>query len=85
MGIFSAIVLFPLAPVRGVIALGELIQRQVDQQTRNPAVVRKQLEELEEARERGEISPEEEDEAQDEVLGSIVAPAAADTTSDKDE
>jgi cytochrome c-type biogenesis protein CcmI len=68
MGIFSAIVGLPLVPVRGVISLGEVIARQVDQELHNPAVTRRQLEELEEARERGEISAEEESEAQEEIL-----------------
>ena len=47
MGILSAIVGLPLAPVRGVIALGEVIARQVDQELHNPATTRRQLEELE--------------------------------------
>jgi len=68
MGILSAIVGLPLAPVRGVVALGEVIARQVDQELHNPATTRRQLEELEEARERGEISAEEESEAQEEIL-----------------
>jgi cytochrome c-type biogenesis protein CcmH/NrfG len=68
MGIFSTIFGLPLAPMRGVIALGEVIARQVDQELHNPAVTRRQLEELEQARERGEISAEEETEAQEEIL-----------------
>jgi cytochrome c-type biogenesis protein CcmH/NrfG len=68
MGIFSTIFGLPLAPMRGVIALGEVIARQVDQELHNPAVTRRQLEELEQARERGEISAEEESEAQEEIL-----------------
>jgi hypothetical protein len=73
MGLFTSLVTWPLAPVRGVVALAELIERRADQELRNPATTRRQLEELEEARERGELSPEEEDEAQDEILEATIA------------
>ena len=80
MGIFSSIVLLPLAPVRGVVALAEVIQRQAEQELYNPATTRRQLEELEEARRQGEISAEEEEEAQEEILESRMTPKAAETT-----
>jgi cytochrome c-type biogenesis protein CcmH/NrfG len=76
MGIFSAIAGLPLAPVRGVVALAEVIARQVDQELNNPAMTRRQLEELEQARERGEISAEEESEAQEEILQTRLRPAS---------
>ena len=78
MGLFSAIILSPLAPVRGLISLGELVQRQVEQELHNPARTRRQLEELEEARRRGEISPEEEHEAQEQILETQLTPKAPD-------
>ncbi len=77
VGVFSAIVTWPLAPVRGVVSLAELIQRRVDQEMNNPAVTRKQLEELDEARERGEISREEEARAQDRIIETKITPGAA--------
>jgi Gas vesicle protein G len=77
MGLVSNILLWPLAPVRGVVALGELIQRRVDQEMHNPARTRQQLEELEEARKRGLVSAEEEDEMQDEILDAMITPGAA--------
>ena len=79
MGLFSAIVTLPLAPVRGVIWLGETIQRQVEQELNNPARTRRQLEELAEARERGEISAEEEKHAQQQILETKIKPAAPST------
>lgn len=72
MGLFSAIVLAPLAPVRGVVALAEVIQRQVEQEMHNPATTRRQLEELQEAREKGEISADQEKEVQEEILESRI-------------
>jgi cytochrome c-type biogenesis protein CcmH/NrfG len=80
MGIFSGIIGLPLAPVRGVIALSEVIARQVEQERNNPATTRRQLEELEEARERGEISAEEESEAQEEILQTRLRPAGVEPT-----
>ena len=74
MGFFSAIVLSPLAPVRGVIWLGNVIQRQVDQQLHDPATTRRQLEALQEARERDEITAEEEKQAQQQILQARMTP-----------
>jgi Gas vesicle protein G len=74
MALFTGILLLPLAPVRGVVKLAEVIQREVDKEMNNPARTRAQLEELEEKRERGEISPEEEHEAQMDVLKTKIAP-----------
>ena len=85
MGIFSAIVLAPFAPVRGVVALAEVIQRQVEQEMNNPANTRRQLEELEEARERGEITAEEERQAQSQILETRVAPSAPETAPPREE
>ncbi len=76
MGLLSGTLLLPLAPVRGLIRLGEVLQRQVEQEMRNPARTRRQLEALAEARERGEISADEERQAQREVLAARVKPAS---------
>ena len=64
MGLLSFIVTLPLQPVKGVISLAELIQRQVEEEMHNPAAIRRALEELEEARARGDITAEEEEQAQ---------------------
>lgn len=74
MGLLSFIATLPLAPVRGVISLAELIQRQVEEELHNPASARRALEELEEARAAGEISSEEEQRAQQAVLDRMIAP-----------
>ena len=70
--------------VRGVLWLGETIQRQVDQEMHNPARTRRRLEELEEARERGEISAEEEKQAQRQILQAKVQPATPATAPPED-
>ncbi len=80
MGFLSGILTLPLAPVRGVIWLGEVIQRQVEQELRNPANTRRELEALEEARERGEISADEEDRVQRQILETRVKPRTPETS-----
>ena len=57
-------------------ALGQVIGRQADTTTPDPVTTRRQLEELEEARERGEISAEEESEAQEQILQTRLRPAS---------
>jgi Gas vesicle protein G len=79
MGLFSGIVKLPLSPVRGVISLAALIKQQADEQLRNPAHTRRKLEQLQEARDRGEISADEERQAQQEILETRVKPATPQT------
>jgi hypothetical protein len=63
----------PLAPLRGLIRLAELLQEQAEQELRSPAAVRRRLEELAEARASGEISEEEEAAATERILGEMIA------------
>jgi len=62
---------WPLAPVRVVMRLGELIQEQVEHELRDPAAVRRRLEAIEEARRSGQITEEEEAQAVEEVLRTM--------------
>lgn len=77
MGLLSAITGLPLAPLRGVLALGELIRRRVDEELRDTTSVRHELEAAEEAREAGEISGEEEARTQDRVTERLTGPGPA--------
>ncbi|KAF0968297.1 gas vesicle protein GvpG [Gordonia sp. YY1] len=71
MGLLSFIVTLPVAPVRGVISLAELIQRQVEEELHDPANARRALEELEEAQESGEIGQEEVERAEEAILDQM--------------
>jgi hypothetical protein len=71
MGLFTAIVTFPFAPVRGVVAVGELIQRQAEEELYSPAAIRARLEEIEDQRQQGRITDEEADQAEQAVLAQI--------------
>ncbi|MFI9409978.1 gas vesicle protein GvpG [Nocardia gamkensis] len=68
MGLLSTILSLPVAPVRGVIWLGEVIQDQVDQKMHDPATMRRQLEEIDAAAAAGQLSEEERKQAQQAVL-----------------
>lgn len=78
MGLISLIFGLPLAPLRGVIALGEVIQERVNQELADPATARRDLEAASEARAAGEISADEEVEVQRKVLGRMTGPTVPD-------
>lgn len=71
MGLLSGFLGLPLAPVRGVIKLGELVRRQVEEELYHPASARRELEEVARRRADGELSEEEEKQAQQRVLGRM--------------
>jgi hypothetical protein len=66
------------------VALGELIQRRVDQEVHDPARTRRQLEDLDEARRRGEITAEQERQAQEQILTDRISPGTAHNTEHED-
>lgn len=74
MGLLWSIVSLPWAPVRGVIWVSEVIQEQVEQQLRNPASVRRELEQIEADAAAGRITEEERDQAQQAVLDRMIRP-----------
>jgi len=59
VGLLTGLVLLPLAPVRGVAWLADQVLDLATQEEHDPAEVHQRLAELEEARQAGEISPEE--------------------------
>ncbi|MEV0707751.1 MULTISPECIES: gas vesicle protein GvpG [Nocardia] len=85
MGLLSAIVGLPLAPVRGVIWLSEVIQDQVEQQMHDPAALRGELEEIDRAAAAGRISDAEARDAQQAVLDRMTGTADDTTGSDRKE
>lgn len=77
MGFFTELLMLPLAPVRGVVWVAEKIEEQVDHQMNDPAVIRAQIDDLDAAHERGEISDEERDEQQDVLLARLTGRESA--------
>lgn len=74
MNLFTLLFGWPLLPLQGVLRLGELIQEQAERQMRDPLVVRRQLEELEQAADAGLISEEEQAAAMEEILRRMTGP-----------
>jgi hypothetical protein len=66
----------PAMPIRGVIKLGELIEREVEQQLHDPARIRRELDEAVRRYDAGEISEEEFAQIQDELTSTLVTGAA---------
>ena len=62
----------PLAPVRGVIWLAEQVLEQAEEQFYDPARIRAQLEQVDEARRSGELSEEECVEIENELLQRLM-------------
>jgi hypothetical protein len=73
MGLLGAIVLLPLAPVRGVVRLAELLEDEARRQLTDPATVRAQLAELDEACANGAISDAERERRRDELVARLVS------------
>jgi hypothetical protein len=75
MGLLMLLFRLPLLPVQGVIRLGQLIEEQAEQELHDPASVRRQLEEAEQAQSTGEMSNEDVARAEAEAVGRLIQPA----------
>jgi len=72
MGLLTGILTLPLAPVRGVLWLGEKLEQEARRQWSDPAAVRRQIEEADAAYEAGLITAEERDRIQDELVQRLL-------------
>ena len=77
MGLLSAIVTLPLAPLRGTIWVANVLLEEAERQMRDPAFVEQQLVEAEAAYERGELTDEEFADIEDELLGRLLSGGGA--------
>ncbi|MEV0390902.1 gas vesicle protein GvpG [Nonomuraea sp. NPDC050643] len=68
MGLGTLLFGWPLMPIYAVIKLGEMLRDQVERETHDPVVVRRHLEQVEEARATGRISEEEAARAVEEIM-----------------
>ncbi|MEV1291683.1 gas vesicle protein GvpG [Pseudonocardia sp. NPDC049635] len=71
MGLFSGLLGLPLAPLRGVVWVGEQLRDQAHAQLYDPVAVRRQIDQVERAYERGEITEAERDEQQELLLARL--------------
>jgi type II secretory pathway predicted ATPase ExeA len=68
MGLFTGLLLLPLAPVRGTVWIAEQIAEEAARQMDEGRTIRRQLAEVELRYERGELTVEELEEIEDELL-----------------
>ena len=73
MGLLTALVTLPLAPVRGTMWVAEILLEEAERQLNDPAVVEQQLLEAEAAYERGEMTEEEFADIEDELLARLLS------------
>jgi hypothetical protein len=72
VGLVTGLLGLPLLPVRGVAWLAEQILEQAEEQFYDPARIRAQLEQVDEARRSGELSEEECVEIENELLQRLM-------------
>ena len=72
MNPFTLLFRLPLMPLRMVIQLGEVLQDHAEQELHDPASVRRQLEQAEQARAAGEISDEDLAQEQAQAIGRLL-------------
>jgi hypothetical protein len=65
------LVKLPLSPLTGLLRLAEFLRVQAEREMHDPANVRRQLEEAEQARAAGELSPRDEARVEDAALARL--------------
>jgi hypothetical protein len=73
MGLLTGLLTLPLAPVRGTMWIAERLLEEAERELNDPRVVEQRLLEAEERFERGEISEEEFELIEDELLRRLTA------------
>jgi len=73
MGLFTGLLTFPLAPVRGVVGLAGMLQAEAYRQWTDPARIRSQLAEVDEAFQAGRLTEAERTERQNELVARLMA------------
>jgi len=73
MGFFTGLLTLPFAPVRGVVWIGEQVQEVAERELYDPTVIRQRLTEVAEAREDGEISEEEANDLEEELVRRLLS------------
>jgi hypothetical protein len=72
MGLISSVLSLPLAPIRGVVWIAERIQDRAEEEAFGEGAIRRKLEELEMAHDLDEITDEEYEQIQDELLEQLI-------------
>jgi type II secretory pathway predicted ATPase ExeA len=80
MGLFTGLLLLPLAPIRGTVWIAEQLVEQAERELDEGRVIRRQLAEAELRYERGELTVEELEEIEDDLLERLRLAGELDAT-----
>jgi hypothetical protein len=72
MGLITGLLTFPLAPVRGTVWVADKVLQEAENQYYDPDSIRRQLEEIDELREAGEISDEDAEVIEDDLVARLM-------------
>jgi chorismate mutase len=72
MGLLSALVGLPLAPLRGTVWVAEQVMRQAESELYDPARIRRQLEDVDLLRSKGELADDEAEAIEDELVQRLL-------------
>jgi Gas vesicle protein G len=72
VGLLTGLLTLPLAPVRGTMWVAERVLEEAERQLADPEVIERQIVEAEAAYERGELSEEEFEEIEQELLDRLL-------------
>ena len=78
MGLLTGLLTLPLAPVRGTIWVAERVLEEAERQLSDPEVIEQQIIEAEAAYERGELSEEEFELIEEELLARLLGEGGGD-------
>jgi hypothetical protein len=68
MGLLTGLLTLPLAPVRGTIWIAERLLEEAERELNQPAAIEAQLDELERRHERGELSDDDYEMLEDDLI-----------------
>lgn len=85
MGLIVNLLTLPLAPVRGAAWIAEQVKEEAERQWSSPAAVQAELHEVEALRASGDLSDEEADARQEELMERLLAHADGGLTLGADE
>jgi uncharacterized membrane protein len=73
MGLITGLLTLPLAPMRGVVWVGEQLQAEAERELDEPSRLRRRLAGLQAAFDRGELDEDEFERREDELLDALEA------------
>ena len=72
MGLITGILGLPLAPLKGTVAIAEQVRKHAEEEFYDPGTIRRQLDEVDQARSQGDISEEEATRLEDELVDRLL-------------